>query len=284
MKTKQMLVAGIMGMLFPFFAHAQQSVDPDLLGKFSPSTINRLYGVASKIDLPKEKQWLLAKLYQREDSLVTQALLKKSPQVMIDEIYVSTSRQQLKIFNEKELMQWKQYQNGQIKQPEAEQTYIKNKLAEIRKIRSLTPKEALTIEAGFLSICSKRNDSFDANLQEVLPGIIKDTAVISYVFKEVITEKAKKATLKYPLEHDVPAILLNYSYDLIYALNKEQETLRIAHLTDPQVRDKQIEAVKTLYQVKIDSVLMRNGYKLPKTQFANAIKFKQELKLKEEQL
>lgn len=249
-----------------------QQVSTELLQRFSPSIISKVYHVSSTLTLSNDEQLMLAKDYETQDSLIAVAL--KNGKSLSD---IKKLQKGLLVCHYDSLMeQYKFMQKGQ--------TYLYGKLDALNQIKPLTPDQQERISNLFMQKCQSENCNFGEAFTQLLPRVLKDTAYYAQLYKAEIKQKTLEATNAYPLRNDLSMRILQESRPIIQKYQQALITIDYAYPGASKEKVELIEATHNYYKPRVDSVLVRTGYLKPVNRFTWVIQLRKTLKLTDEQV
>ncbi|MDP4272461.1 MAG: hypothetical protein Q8909_20425, partial [Bacteroidota bacterium] len=228
----------------------------------------------SKVYLSAKEQVALAKTYQRQDSLLADALKRGAAFSEIEAI-----ENEPIISRYDSLVKISDFQVRSI-------AYINNKIGMMDQIKPLTDGQKKQISALFLPKCDASGCVYADILKQTLPQVVSDTAYYAGLFASEIHQKALDATDKYPRNRTLSPYILTIpqAKRLIYQYQKAVIAAGYAYHDKLDERDKLVSDIDIYYLPIIDSVLVSRGFISLNSQFSLAIQQRKFLKLSVDQI
>jgi len=272
MKKNFFLLIGS-GLMFVTTIMNGQQISPEVLQRFNPSIISKVFNVSSKLNLSQSDQLLLAKAYGLKDSLISVALKNGKSVSDIKDIDALSPV----VSHYDSLM-------DQNKAHEAKIGYIKTKIDLLNQIKPLSNEQKKRISDIFMSKCKSADFSYGDAFIQALQNVIKDTIYYTNIYKADIKQKVSEATNAYPLKNNLPMAILKDSRGIIYKYQYGLITIDYAYPGASKEKISLVEAINEYYKPRIDSTLVRTGYFTPVTIFSSAIRQRKILKLTDNQV
>ncbi|HLP05966.1 MAG TPA: hypothetical protein VK152_11110 [Paludibacter sp.] len=271
MRKKIFLFVGAFGLFVSTGANSQQ-ISREVLQRFNPSVVTRVYSVASKLSMSDADQLTLAKTYGRRDSLVASALKRNAGLSEMKEILNDTL-----ICHYDSLIEIVDF-------GEKNNSHLQKTFETLDAIKPLTDDQKTGITRLFLPKCDIGGCVYADILREVLPRVLTDTAYYAALFKSEIERKSREATSEYPAKSGLSERAINVAGNLIYSYQKALLLANYALPYNDTERRQMVYNIGLYYRPLIDSILVRHVLMTPKSQFTVALNIKSLLKLTDDQV
>jgi len=153
--------------------------------------------------------------------------------------------------------------------------FIKNKLAQLDSIKPLLPKQKSSLQNIFETLCLKRENGFADNFNDALHRVITDTIYYAKLYKDEITLQTTGNSIRVLKNLRKNNKITGAGLDILLPIIKEKERqTAIVNLTYPsftKAKDSLLEKINANYDSLIQLTLLKDGSKLPSSQFAIAV-------------
>ncbi|NDW17974.1 hypothetical protein D0T53_03460 [Dysgonomonas sp. 216] len=269
---KKILFTAILILQFTFPVLKCQEISRDVLDKFNPSIISRIYKITSQLNLSNEEQLQLAKAFEVNDSII--AAIVKDKQTFTDLEYTES-------FALVALYDSLITENN-LKAKSV--SFINEKIEYLDQIKPLSQSQKQKLAKLFLDKCKDNRLSYGDALRLVLPKIVNDTIYYARLYAPEIKLQMLAEVNAYPLKNDFPFEALR---TLRPILQKYIHQLVTVDYASPGADRDKIALVKSInehYMPIIDSLKVRYGFFKPVTLFTSAVRLRKTLKLDENQI